>query len=167
VGEFLAEYRGGSQIREKVVQWGLTAIAVVAIVWAADWALSVSGHFGLRDIREQWQAHRFFSLLSDRKYQPAYAMWGCDPVRPCRDYSFPKFMEDWGPASIAARPSQRKVKAVEHCHSGIIEVIDFGAKKDAVNLYVGSEDLTLSFALYPACTLHSKAESMNSIVVSP
>lgn len=166
MGEFLAEYRGGSQTREKVVQWGLTAIAAVVIVWAVDWALSVSGHFSLRDIREQWQAHRFFSLLSDRNYQPAYAMWGCDPARPCRDYSFPKFMEDWGPASIAAKPSQRKVKAVEHCHAGIIEVIDFGAK-DAVNLYVGSEDLMLSFALDPTCTPHYKADSVSKTVVGP
>jgi hypothetical protein len=166
LGEFLAEYSGGSQTREKLIQWGLTAIAAVAIVWAVDWALSASGRFNLHNIREQWQAHRFFSLLSERKYQPAYAMWGCDPARPCRDYSFPKFMEDWGPASIAAKPSQRKVKAVEHCRSGIIEVLDFGAK-EAVNLHVDSDRLTLSFAPVPACTPHYKADDMNNVVVGP
>ena len=127
---------------------------------------TVSGHFNLRDIREQWQVHRFFSLLSDRKYRPAYAMWGCDSARPCRDYSLSKFMEDWGPESIAAKPSQRKVKAVEHCHGAIIEVIDFGVK-DAVNLHVDPKDLTLSFAPAPTCTPHYKADSANGIVVGP
>lgn len=166
MGEFLAEYGGGSRTREKLVQWGLIAIAAVAIVWSVDWALSVSGNFSLRDVREQWRAHRFFTLLSERNYQSAYAMWGCDPAHPCRDYSFSKFMEDWGPESTAASPSQRHVKAVEHCGTGIIEVIDFGAK-DLVSLHVRAKDLTLSFAPAPACTPHYKADPANNIVVSP
>jgi hypothetical protein len=92
-------------------------------------------------------------------------MWGCTPAHPCRDYSFPKFMEDWGPASLAAKPAQREIRAVEHCRGSIIEVIDFGAK-DLVNLHVNSQDLMLSFAPVPTCTPHYAADSATGIVVS-
>jgi hypothetical protein len=64
LSEFLEEYSGRRQTREKVAHRGLIAIAAVAIIWSIDWALTVSGRFNLRDVREQWQARRFFSVLS-------------------------------------------------------------------------------------------------------
>jgi hypothetical protein len=77
-------------------------------------------------------------------------MWGYTPAHPCRDYSYQKFMEDWGPGSPAANLAARKVVNVRHCGSGLIEVIEFGSG-DPVNLYVGASDLQLSFAPWPVC----------------
>ena len=150
MGDFLSQYSAGDQTRDKVVRWILIVIAAVAVVWAIDWVLTTYGTFNLRDVREQWRAHSFFSLLSDKQYEAAYKMWGCDVSAPCRDYNFQKFMEDWGPKSPAADPSKRHVNAVRHCKTGIIQVINFGSG-DAVNLWVESKDMTLSFAPWPVC----------------
>jgi len=150
VSEYLSQYGTTGQTREKVVRWILIALAGVAVLWVVDWGLSLYGTYNLRDAREQWRAHQFFSLLSEKQYDAAYRLWGCEPSKPCRDYSFQKFMEDWGPKGAVPDISGRKVKAVRHCKASIIEVIDFGAG-DTINLYVDSKDLTLSFAPWPVC----------------
>lgn len=150
MSEYLSQYGTTGQTREKVVRWILIALAAAAVLWVVDWGLSLYGTYNLRDAREQWRAHQFFSLLSEKQYDAAYRLWGCEPSKPCRDYSFQKFMEDWGPKGAVPDISGRKMKAVRHCKAAIIEVIDFGAG-DTVNLYVDSKDLTLSFAPWPVC----------------
>lgn len=150
MGDFLSQYSSADRTREKAVRWILIVIAAVAALWVVDWTLTTYGTFNLRDIREQHRAHQFFHLLSEKQYEAAYRMWGCDPARPCRDYSLQKFMEDWGPKSPASDVSKEHVNAVRHCKTGIIEVIDFGAG-DPLNLWVESKDMTLSFAPWPVC----------------
>jgi hypothetical protein len=152
VADLFSQYEAGEESREKVVRWVLIVIAAVALLWAVDWVLTTYGTFNMRDMREQYRAHHFFRLLSEKQYQAAYRLWGCDPAKPCRDYSLQKFMEDWGPQSPAADVSKEHVHAVRHCKTGIIEVIDFGG--DPLNLWVESKDLTLSFAPWPVCTPH-------------
>lgn len=150
MSDFLSQYGAADHTREKVVRWILIVIAAVAVLWVVDWTLTTYGTFNIRDVREQWRAHRFFHLLGEKQYEVAYGLWGCDTAKPCRDYSFPKFMEDWGPKSPAADLSKKHVNAVRHCKTGVIEVIDFGAG-DTLNLWVESKDLTLSFAPWPVC----------------
>ena len=92
MSDFLSQYGAADHTREKVVRWILIAIAAVAVVWAVDWTLTTYGTFNIRDVRQQWRAHRFFHLLGEKQYEAAYGLWGCDVAKPCRDYSFPKFM---------------------------------------------------------------------------
>ena len=150
MSEFLSQYGAADETREKLVRWALIVVAVLAGLWVVDWVLTTYGTYNLRDVREQWQAHKYFRLLSEKQYEAAYRMWGCTPDKPCRDYAFNKFMDDWGPKSPAANPSKRNVHAVRHCKTGIIEVMDFGAG-EPLNLWVESKDLTLSFAPWPVC----------------
>ena len=150
MSDFLEQYSTTDQTRDKVVRWILIVIAAVAAVWAIDWVLTTYGTYNLRDVREQWQAHKFFSLLAGKQYEAAYKLWGCDVSQPCRDYNYQKFMEDWGPKSPAANLSKRNVHAVRHCKTGIIQVMDFGAD-DTVNLFVESRTLVVGFAPWPVC----------------
>lgn len=151
MSDYLAQYGSTGQTREKIVRWILITLAVAAVLWVIDWGLTLYGTYNLRDVREQWRAHQFFSLLSQKQYDAAYRLWGCEPAKPCRDYSFQKFMEDWGPRGVVPDISGRKTTAVRHCKGGIIEVLDFGGSGDPVNLYVDSKDFTLSFAPWPVC----------------
>jgi len=150
VSEYLSQYGTEDRTRERVVRAILIAMAAIAVLWAVDWGLAAYGTYTLRDAREEYRAHSFFSQLGKQRYREAYAMWGCDEAHPCRDYSYQKFMEDWGPKSPAADLSKRKVLAVRHCNGSIIEVIDLGTG-DPLNLIVDSHDLALSFAPWPVC----------------
>lgn len=150
MSEFLSQYGTADRAREKAMRWALIAIGVLVALWVVDWVLTTYGTYNLRDIREQWQAHKYFQLLSEKQYEAAYRLWGCTPDKPCRDYPLNKFMEDWGPKGQVPDVSKRSVHAVRHCKTGIIQVIDFGAG-DPVNLWVESKDLTLSFAPFPTC----------------
>jgi len=158
VSDYLSQYGTSGQTREKVVRWILITLAVAAVVWVVDWGLTVYGTYNLRDVREEWRARHFFGLLREKQYDEAYRLWGCEPAKPCRDYSFQKFMEDWGPKGVVPDASVRKTHAVRHCKAGIIEVLDFGTG-DPINLYVDSKDFTLSFAPWPVCDPRMKVPS--------
>src|SRR5262245_24097652 len=67
----------------------------------------VSGglYFGLRNYRQKAQVTQFVELLQKRDYTAAYRLWDCTETKPCPDYAFSKFMEDWGPQSKYAQIS--------------------------------------------------------------
>lgn len=156
MSEYLSQYGTSGQTREKIVRWILIVLAAAAVLWVLDWGLTLYGTYNLRDAREQLRARQFFSLLSEKQYDAAYRLWGCEPAKPCRDYSLQRFMEDWGPKGTVPDASRRKTSAVRHCKGGIIEVLDVGAG-DPINLYVDSKDLTLSFAPWPVCNMRMQA----------
>ena len=156
MSDYFSQYGNTGQTREKIIRWVLITMVLVALLWVADWGLGVNGTYNLRDWHEQYRAHQFFSLLGDKQYAAAYGLWGCDITHPCRDYSFQKFMEDWGPKSPAASLASRKVLSVRHCGTGVIESIDLGSG-DPVNLHIDAGDLTIGFAPWPICNPHWQA----------
>src|SRR5947209_2022439 len=54
---------------------------------------------------EEQRVKMFLETLRKQDYQTAYRMWGCTEATPCRDYSFQKFLDDWGPKSPHADAS--------------------------------------------------------------
>ena len=110
-------------------------------------ALAVAGgalYFLFRDFREEARIKEFVELLQKQDYKPAYALWGCTDQKPCRDYAFDKFMEDWGPQ---ARPLE--VGGKKSCHGGIIQ--SMRVKGQEVNLFVDRSTLSVGFAPWPVC----------------
>lgn len=107
-------------------------------------------YFQFRNFAEERQVKRFRELLQSQDYQTAYSLWGCTAETPCRDYSYERFLEDWGSKSPHADVSAVKVEKTRSCDAGIIQIWDFG-KDEKVFLYVKRTDKTLSFAPFEFC----------------
>jgi len=152
---FLEQYETKSNWREKAVKWFFLGIFVLVALWGLDWTLGRLGKENISDFRTQWRVRSFYSALEDKRYEEAYAMWGCDKAHPCRDYAFVKFIEDWGPDSPNAAAPQAKKLVVRHCESGIVRT-DLLPNQEMIHLYVNRDDLNLSFAPWgDSCSMPS------------
>jgi len=140
---YLDNYGVSDAKREKnVKRWVLicTGVVLVALV----------GYWFLHDFREKRQVSQFMDLLKERKYDDAYRLWGCDPAKPCRDYSLQKFMEDWGPKSPHADVTKAHVRRTRSCDGGVIQIIQF-APGDEVLLYVDRTQRQIGFSPFEYC----------------
>ena len=140
---YLANYGAGEEQREKMIR----RLIITAIV-----LLVVGGilYFFLKNFREEREARKFFELLEKHDYQTAYAMWGCTEAKPCRDYSFQNFMDDWGPKSPHKNPGSYHIKKSRSCGSGVILTVDFDSGQED-KLWVERGDLTIGFSPWPGC----------------
>ncbi len=123
--------------REKTVKWIVIGLLSTLIIGGFL-------YYRFKDFREERQVSQFLEFLSARNYPQAHALWGCTPQKPCRDYNFEKFMEDWGPNSPHAAAAQAKVLDVRACPSGIIATLGFPAHQ--TQLWVDRSDKAISFA---------------------
>lgn len=140
---FLDNYGVSDARRERnVKRWVLGCITAVLVGFLGYWFW--------HDFHEKRQVSRFFSLLEEQKYQDAYRLWGCDPANPCRDYSYQKFLEDWGPKSPHPDQSRAHVRRTRSCSEGVIQIVEY-APGDEVLLYVDRKTLQLSFSPFPYC----------------
>jgi hypothetical protein len=143
-GGFLdASYGVADERRSKLIKrgilWGGLAVLVAVILF-----------FWLRNWRQEQTIKQFFSLLEQKRYQDAYAMWGCTAEHPCKYYSPEKFLEDWGSSSPYAHPSAIKIAHEDNCGNGVVFDIE-APKVDPQGLFVDKSTNTLSFAPEARC----------------
>ena len=122
-------------------------ISLVALVVIGGSAL-----FNFHNYREEQQVKQFLSRLQARDYQGRVCFVGCTDAKPCRDYPFDKFMEDWGPNSGHAGFGDARITRSRSCGSGVILTVDFG-KNQQEKLWVerrGSDDRISAGARLPA-----------------
>ena len=146
---FLDDYGVADERREKIVKRIVIAAAVVIIAGGIL-------YFFFRNFREERQIRTFIDLLNQKNYVAAYALWGCTPETPCRDYPLQEFMKDWGPASPHANISSVKLARTRSCATGIIQTLDFGGG-EVVDLWVERKDRTIGFAPWPVCSPRMQA----------
>ncbi len=116
---------------------------VIAVVCAIIIAFILYAVFKNRT--EQTRVNEFLSDLRAHQYQQAYALWGCTAATPCRDYSFDKFMEDWGPRSANANASASHISMTQSCGNGVLVRVDYpNAQPDM--LFVDRSSKIISFA---------------------
>ena len=140
---YLANYGAGEEQRERTIR----RLIITAIV-----LLVVGGilYFFLKNFRQERQARKFFELLAKQDYKTAYAMWGCTDAKPCRDYPFQNFLDDWGPNSSHKNARSYHIKRSRSCGSGVILTVDFGGSQED-KLWVERGDLTIGFSPWPGC----------------
>jgi hypothetical protein len=102
------------------------------------------------NFKEKRIVSHFLDTVRSGNYQEAYQMWGCTPATPCRDYSFEKFMEDWGPKGQYANAKAARVTTIDSCGGGVIETLEF-PNTEPFGLWVDRGTKILSFAPWPRC----------------
>jgi|SRR6185295_9311544 hypothetical protein len=140
---YLAHYGAGEEQREKLIRRLVVSLILLAISGALL-------YFFLKNYRQEQQGARFFQLLDKHDYKAAYTLWGCSEDKPCRDYPYKTFMEDWGPESSRANINSFHIRKSRACGSGVILTVDFG-KNQEEKLWVERDGLTISFSPWPGC----------------
>jgi hypothetical protein len=94
-----------------------------------------------RNWSEERQLRGFLEALKAKDYEKSYAMWGCTKEKPCAEYTYEKFLEDWGPegryknaatgaivrsghTGSSARRFLLKFKPPDDCSESIIRVLN-------------------------------------------
>jgi hypothetical protein len=134
----VAEARRGKLIK-RIVVWGgfAVVVGVVLYFWFHNW-------------KQEQTVKQFFSLLEQKKYQEAYAMWGCTADHPCKYYGPEKFIEDWGASSPYANVPSVKIEHEDTCGNGVVFDIEV-PNHDPQGLFVDKETNTVSFAPEARC----------------
>lgn len=143
MSSYLDQYGVGEIRRERLVK----RLAMFLLVLTAA-AAAVYWYF--RDYREERQVRTFLQLLREQNYQAAYELWGCTADQPCPQYSFDKFLEDWGPASAHGNIAAARVGSTRSCEGGIIQTLRFGPN-DEIWLWVDRSNRNLGYAPWPVC----------------
>lgn len=129
--------------RVRLFRWVLAAFAAVVIVGSLLYSIFVN-------YSEEQQVKQFVALLQKKDYQAAYRMWGCTDAAPCRDYSFAKFMEDWGPNSPHANAAAARVGSSDTCGTGVVIPVNFKGG-ESVPLWIDKGTKIIGFSPDPEC----------------
>lgn len=134
--------------REKIfkrVALGLLLVTITSVVL----------YFQFRNYAEEKQVKEFLTRLRAGDYKGGYALWGCTDAKPCPQYAFDKFMEDWGPKSPQSNIAQAQVANTKSCETGIIQFLRFPDEHE-VQLWVERSDRSIGFAPWPICNPRMK-----------
>lgn len=104
----------------------------------------------LKNHKEEKRVQAFLGFLAEQDYKGAYALWGCTDAKPCRDYTFKNFMEDWGPKGANTTAELFHTTRSRSCGSGVILTVDSSGNREE-KLWVQKEDLIIGFSPYPGC----------------
>lgn len=138
MSSYLEGYGEKQARRSRTLRWIiLTPIALLV--------LGVALYFGFRDFSEHRRARQFLVLLQKQDYKGAYGLWGCTDQKPCSQYPFERFMEDWGPAGPLKNPGQAEIADNIGCSGGVISFVRTPGQDD-IQLWVDRRTGELGFA---------------------
>lgn len=150
MAEFLEGY-GVTDARRARIFWCLVIAGVLLV------ALGLTGYFVFRSWPAKRKVNQFVELLRQKDYPAAYRLWGCTvPGSPCRDYTFEKFLEDWGPKTVHADPAAVNIVRTKYCGPGVIVTLRAGQGPELA-LWYERKDSTIGFAPWPVCAPQPKA----------
>jgi hypothetical protein len=104
-----------------------------------------------KNYSEEQQVKNFVALTRSQDYRGAYALWGCTDAHPCPEYSFAKFMDDWGPKSAHADESSARIGLSQSCGSGVVIRLDYAGSEEPVTLSVERGTKVVGFAPWEEC----------------
>jgi hypothetical protein len=146
MSSYLEAYGAAEEKRARVVR--LLKITSISLVCAVLAGLILYGIF--KNYSEEQRLKSFIALLQKKDYQGAYRMWGCSEAQPCPNYTFDKFIEDWGPASSHANEASAKIGLSQSCGTGVILRIDYN-NAEPMAVWVERDSKIISFAPWPEC----------------
>ena len=140
---YLDEYGAGDEMRERRVKHLILAgLGLLLLVFVA--------FLVFHNRAEKALVEQFGALLVKKDHKAAYQLWGCSDDKPCREYPFQRFMEDWGPGSPHGEITSYRVVRAGACGSGVIVTLEVGGKRWE-KLWVERSDNTIGFSPWPRC----------------
>lgn len=136
---FMEEYGEGEERRGRLIR------RIVAAVLAAT-LIGLVGYLFFRNYSEKSLVKKFASELNAKQFDQAYRTWGCTDSVPCRDYTYQRFLQDWGPDKAK---SEWKVTDLDGCPTGVIVTVSGGP--EPAPLWVDRGGHTLGFSPWPEC----------------
>ena len=157
MADYLAHYGEGQEQREKRIRrWvaaGLIVGGVLGLYLLTFKTPILERYIRVVQILKNHAAEKrvdlFLDLLGKQNYKGAYVLWGCTDAKPCRDYPFQNFVEDWGPKGSQAGGERFHTTRSRACGSGVILTVNSGVREE--KLWVEKDDLTVGFSPYPGC----------------
>ncbi len=154
---YLAHYGEGQEQREKRIRrWVIAGLIVGGVLglYLLTFKTPILERYirvvqMLKNHAAEKRVELFLDLLGKRDYKAAYALWGCTDEKPCRDYPFQNFMEDWGPKSSQSAGETFHTTRSRACGSGVILTVNSGTREE--KLWAERDGLTLGFSPYPGC----------------
>jgi hypothetical protein len=140
---YLEHYGAGDERRSRNVKRALLAFFIVGVV-------AVVAFVFFHNRRQKLRVEEFGSLLQRKDYKAAHALWGCTDSHPCPNYSFDKFLADWGPESKYRDVQSVAIIKSRACGSGVIVTADFGNQRSEI-LWVEGPELAIGFSPWPVC----------------
>jgi hypothetical protein len=139
---YLDAYGAGDERRNRIIKR-------IIIVFAAVVVAAVSLYLVFDNYREKQVVKRFLAQVNSGRYQEAYQDWACTEghAHPCPEYSYKKFMEDWGAKSNEKGWS---ISDVDGCPTGVVVTVS-APGLEAQPLWVQRSDKSLSFSPWPEC----------------
>jgi len=122
------------------------AIILVAVLIAGGILYGV-----FKNYSEEQQVKNFVALMRSQDYRGAYALWGCTDAHPCPEYTFAKFMDDWGPKSPHADESSARIGFSQSCGSGVVIRLDYTGSEEPATLSVERGTKVVGFAPWEEC----------------
>jgi hypothetical protein len=155
---YLANYGAGEEEREKrtrrLVIIGTIVVGVLALYLVTFQTPILERYIRivqlLKNHKEEKRVQTFLDLLARQDYKGAYALWGCTDAKPCRDYTFKNFMDDWGAKGSNTTGELFHTTRSRSCGSGVILTVDSSSNREE-KLWVQKEDLIIGFSPYPGC----------------
>jgi hypothetical protein len=141
MSSYLQGYGVGEERRNRIVKRIILSF-VAALVLA--WAL----YLIFQNYTEKQLVKQFLAEVNARNYQKAYVDWGCTAQTPCPNYSYSRFLEDWGPEKKIGSPW--KIASIDGCKSFVtVNVQADGAELQSLAVERGSH--LVSYAPAPEC----------------
>jgi hypothetical protein len=147
MSSYLEAYGAAEQQRARTFR----IINVSSIILACALVAGLILFAVFRNHSEEQRAKAFLNLLDAHDYAAAYAMWGCTETRPCPDYPFAKFQDDWGPSSAHAKEASAQIGLSQSCGSGVLIRLDYKGAEEPVALWVEHDSGVISFAPWAEC----------------
>jgi hypothetical protein len=137
---YLDAYGADDERRSHIIK--RIVIALLAVV-----VIAISAYLFLENYREKQVIKRFLAEVNAGQYEAAYRSWGCSDAHPCPEYSYQKFLEDWGPKP---QRSDWKISGVDGCPTGVVVTVS-SPGADAQPLWVQRSDKSIMFSPWPEC----------------
>lgn len=139
---YLENYGAGEEQRERKLRLLIVSVVGVAIIASIL-------YYSFRDSRHEKRLTGFLEALRNKDYKTAYSFWGCTVEVQCRDYTFDKFIEDWGPGGVNEKAALGKLIDTERCGTGFMGTLQAG--NESVALWVERSTGVVGYAPWQEC----------------
>jgi hypothetical protein len=142
---YLDQYGAGEEERNRLIIRSVVAVVIVAAATALGWYL-------LKNHHQESVVKTFLGDVRRGDSQAAYRDWGCTSTKPCSDYDFDRFNDDWGKAAkdSAPDPAILRLTDSESCSTGVLLTVAVNTTRQE-KLWVDKSNDAISFAPYPIC----------------